>query len=879
MTAALPPLNAPALPEGLSEGEARQQLLTDGPNELPVSRPRNMLRLVREVAFEPMFLLLVACGALYMALGDVQEALMLLGFVFVVMGISFVQQRRSERSLDALRDLSSPQARVRRAGNERSVAARDLVVGDVVMLAEGDRVPADLSLTSCANLAIDESLLTGESAPVSKQAVVLVGAAGDVASPVTDAGLAQAFSGTLVTRGTAWGQVIATGERSALGRIGQSLSGIQIETTPIQKETRRVVTRIAIIGLALAAALAITFGLLRGDWLHGLLAGITLAMAVLPEELPVVLTLFLGLGAWRLAREKVLARSIPAVELLGATTVLCVDKTGTLTANRMTVRRLWSEEAVHDSARDTAKASALPLQEELHGVLEFAVLASHRRAFDPMESAIGEAGQRLLAHTEHLHTDWTLMDDYPLSPEMLAMSRVWQSPDRREFLIAAKGSPEAIVDLCHLDAERSALIADQVLAMAADGLRVLGVAQATFAPTVLPGLQHDFDFRFLGLVGLEDPVRPDVPQAIAECQAAGIRVVMMTGDHPATAISVAKQAGLSTDAPVITGTELATLSDAELDARLVATHIFCRVQPDQKLRLVRAFRARGDVVAMTGDGVNDAPALKAADIGVAMGARGTEVARQAAALVLLGDDFASLVTAVRYGRRVFANLRKAIVFVVAVHVPIIGLSILPVLFGWPMLLMPVHILFLQLIIDPACSVVFEAEPLEPDAMTVPPRRPDQRLFDAEVMMRGLWQGLGLLILLLVTYAGARLITPSEADRDDMARALTFVVLVLANLALIHTNRSWSRTVWWGLAVASKQFGWIALGTLAVLSVVLIVPAVSRLFSFVAPPPFLLCAALGMVALSLLWFEAVKWGIRVRSRHVGAMVSATNLARR
>ena len=868
MNAGLPPSQAPAPPEGLSEGDAQQRLVQGGPNELPVSRPRSVLRLVREVAFEPMFLLLVACGALYMALGDVQEALMLLGFVFVVMGISFVQQRRSERSLDALRDLSSPQARVIRGGKERTAAARDLVVDDIVMLAEGDRVPADLSLMACANLAIDESLLTGESAPVTKQAASLAGAVAFGAPGPTDADQAQAFSGTLVTRGTARGRVTATGERSALGRIGQSLAGIKVESTPIQRETRRVVKRIAIVGLTLAAALAVAYGWLLGDWLHGLLAGLTLAMAILPEELPVVLTLFLGLGAWRLAREKVLARSIPAVELLGATTVLCVDKTGTLTANRMTVRRLWSEEAVHDSVRDSAKAGAAPLREELHGVLEYAVLASHRRAFDPMESAIGEAGQRLLAHTEHLHTDWTLIDDYPLSPEMLAMSRVWESPDRRERLIAAKGAPEAIVDLCHLDAARSALIADQVLAMAADGLRVLGVAQAIFAAGVLPGLQHDFDFQFLGLVGLEDPVRPDVPQAIAECQAAGIRVVLMTGDHPATAISVAKQAGLSTDAPVITGTELSTLSDAELDARLVATHIFCRVQPDQKLRLVRAFRARGDVVAMTGDGVNDAPALKAADIGVAMGARGTEVARQAAALVLLNDDFASLVTAVRYGRRVFANLRKAIVFVVAVHVPIIGLSILPVLFGWPMLLMPVHILFLQLIIDPACSVVFEAEPLEPDAMQVPPRRPDQRLFDRAVMMRGLWQGVGLLVLLLVTYAGARLVAPSDAGRDDMARALTFVVLVLANLALIHTNRSWSRTVWSGSAASNGQFGWIAVGTLVVLGVVLSVPAVSRLFSFVTPTPILLFAALGMAVLSLLWFEGVKWGIRVRNPPVG-----------
>ena len=843
----------------------QQRLAQDGPNELPASRRRSALRLMCDVAFEPMFLLLVACGALYMVLGDVQEALMLLGFVFVVMSISFVQQRRSERSLNALRDLSSPRAKVLREGKECSVPSRDLVVGDVVMLAEGDRVPADLLLTTCANLSIDESLLTGESMPVSKLVAPQSHTLGDPAPPPTDAALAQAFSGTLVTCGTAQGRVTATGERSALGRIGQSLADIEVEPTPTQQQTRRVVKRVAVIGLALAAALAIAFGLLRGDWLHGMLAGLTLAMAILPEELPVVLTLFLGLGAWRLAREKVLARSIPAVELLGATTVLCVDKTGTLTANRMTVRRLWSEEAEYEVARDGTDGGT-PLQEALHGVLEYAVLASHRHAFDPMESAIGETGQSLLALTEHLHADWTLIDDYPLSPQMLAMSRVWQSPNQRERLIAAKGAPEAIVDLCHMDPVRSARIAAQVLAMAADGLRVLGVAQATFAAEVLPGLQHDFDFRFLGLVGLEDPIRPDVPQAIAECRAAGIRVVMMTGDHPATAMSVARQAGLGTDAPVITGTELSTLNDSELAARLITTQIFCRVQPEQKLRLVRAFRAQGDVVAMTGDGVNDAPALKAADIGVAMGARGTEVAREAAALVLLNDDFESLVTAVRYGRRIFANLRKAIVFVVAVHVPIVGLSMLPVLFGWPMVLMPAHILFLQLIIDPACSVVFEAEPLEPDAMKAPPRRKEQQLFDSAVMIRGLCQGIGLLILLLATYASMRFFAPVASERDELARTLTFVVLALANLALIHTNKSWGRTRWVGPGAFGTQLSWIAFATLAMLAIALFFPPVTQLFSFVTPAPVLLLFAFGIVALSVMWFEVVKWLIRMRSGH-------------
>ncbi|WP_338137035.1 cation-translocating P-type ATPase [Pseudomonas veronii] len=865
MNAELPHSGSQTPLEGLCEAQVQQRLAQDGPNELPASRRRSALRLMCDVAFEPMFLLLVACGALYMVLGDVQEALMLLGFVFVVMSISFVQQRRSERSLNALRDLSSPRAKVLREGKECSVPSRDLVVGDVVMLAEGDRVPADLLLTTCANLSIDESLLTGESMPVSKLVAPQSHTLGDPAPPPTDAALAQAFSGTLVTCGTAQGRVTATGERSALGRIGQSLADIEVEPTPTQQQTRRVVKRVAVIGLALAAALAIAFGLLRGDWLHGMLAGLTLAMAILPEELPVVLTLFLGLGAWRLAREKVLARSIPAVELLGATTVLCVDKTGTLTANRMTVRRLWSEEAEYEVARDGTDGGT-PLQEALHGVLEYAVLASHRHAFDPMESAIGETGQSLLALTEHLHADWTLIDDYPLSPQMLAMSRVWQSPNQRERLIAAKGAPEAIVDLCHMDPVRSARIAAQVLAMAADGLRVLGVAQATFAAEVLPGLQHDFDFRFLGLVGLEDPIRPDVPQAIAECRAAGIRVVMMTGDHPATAMSVARQAGLGTDAPVITGTELSTLNDSELAARLITTQIFCRVQPEQKLRLVRAFRAQGDVVAMTGDGVNDAPALKAADIGVAMGARGTEVAREAAALVLLNDDFESLVTAVRYGRRIFANLRKAIVFVVAVHVPIVGLSMLPVLFGWPMVLMPAHILFLQLIIDPACSVVFEAEPLEPDAMKAPPRRKEQQLFDSAVMIRGLCQGIGLLILLLATYAGMRFFAPVASEQDELARTLTFVVLALANLALIHTNKSWGRTRWVGPGAFGTQLSWIAFATLAMLAIALFFPPVTQLFSFVTPAPVLLLFAFGIVALSVMWFEVVKWLIRMRSEH-------------
>ncbi|MDL2354269.1 MAG: cation-translocating P-type ATPase [Pseudomonadota bacterium] len=828
---------------GLAEAEAARRLRQDGPNALAVSKQRSLLRLLAEVLAEPMFLLLVACGLIYLMLGDRGEALMLLGFVFVVMGITFSQQRRAENALAALREMASPTALVMRDGVARSIAARALVCGDVVLISEGNRVPADLRLLASSNLAMDESMLTGESVAVSKFAARANGA-----DHADHAG--EVYSGTLVTQGNASGIVIATGARSALGRIGASLAGIATAPTPIQQETRRVVKRVALVGVLLAAALALLFWWLRGDWLHGLLAGLTFAMAVLPEELPVVLTIFLGLGAWRLARAQVLARRIPAIELLGATTLLCVDKTGTLTMNRMSVRALWSEAAAYD----VAGAGAAPLQEELHGVLEFAVLASHRRAFDPMETAIGAAGRRLLADTEHLHGDWTLLDDYPLSKQMLAMSRVWRSPDLRAKMIAAKGAPEAIVDLCHLEAGRAALIAGQVARMAADGLRVLGVARAVFDASVLPGNQHDFDFEFLGLIALEDPVRAAVPAAIAECRRAGIRVVMITGDHQATAISIARQAGLANGAATLSGAELASLDDAGLAARLADTDIYCRVQPAQKLRLVQAFRARGEVVAMTGDGVNDAPALKAADIGVAMGALGTDVAREAAALVLLDDDFGSLVSAVRQGRRVFANLRKAIVFVVAVHVPIVGLSILPVLLGWPMLLMPVHILFLQLIIDPACSVIFEAEPAEADAMACGPRRPDARLFDRVVLLRGLWQGGGLLLALVAVNCAAH----ASGGSDDAARAVTFCVLVLANLGLIQVNRAWSQPSWRPGTARNPAFPVIAAGALILLALIVGVAPLRALFVFDLPRWPL--AAVGATALagSLAWFETIKW---------------------
>lgn len=821
---------------GLSTAEAEARLQRDGPNELPAAARSGALQLLWEVVREPMFLLLVACGAIYLTLGDRHEALMLLGFVGVVIAMTFVQKRRSQAALDALRDLSSPRALVLRDGAPVRVPGKTLVAGDQVLLAEGDRVPADIELVQASYLTVDESLLTGESQPVLKQA-----------REACEAGAAAphqlCFSGSLVTQGTAQGRVVATGPRSALGRIGASLDGLGLDETPIQRETAQIVRRVALAGASIALLLALGWALSRDDWLGGLLAGLTLAMAILPEELPVVLTIFLGLGAWRLSRERVLTRRIPAVELLGATTVLCVDKTGTLTRNQMEVRRLW----VAGMAFELADQPAAAMAHDFHPVLEYAVLSSHRRAFDPMEAAIGAAGQHWLQGSEHLHGDWTLVSDYPLSRELLAMSRVWRSPDRRELLVSAKGAPEAIIDLCHLPAAQRQHIAEQVATLAADGLRVLGVAHAVAQAETLPAIQHDFDFEFVGLVALEDPVRADVPAAIAECRAAGIRVAMVTGDHPATALAIARQAGLNVDGGHLTGADLDALDDAALAGRLRDTQVFCRVRPEQKLRLVQAFRARGDVVAMTGDGVNDAPALKAAHIGVAMGGRGTDVAREAADLVLLNDDFGSLVTTIRYGRRVFANLRKAIAFVLAAHLPIIGLALAPLLMGWPLVLMPAHILFLQLVIDPACSIVFEAEALEPGAMQQPPRRPDARLFDTALLRLGLLQGVGLLAAVLAGYVLAAQSTGSA----DAGRTVAFAVLVGGNLGLIQANRRWAAPAT-GPRDVNVAFRWIVVGTGVLLAVALGVPQVATLFKFAAPSISLLAMTAALALTTWAW---------------------------
>ncbi len=838
---------------GLSEDEARRRLEVEGPNELPTEKPRGVSAIVLEVVREPMFLMLVAAGCIYLLMGEPADALMLLGFVVVVMTITVVQERRTERALDALRDLSSPRALVLRGGTHRRVAGREVVRGDLIVLAEGDRVPADAILRRSLNLTTDESLLTGESVPVRKlpsaDTRTLDAPGGD--------DLPSVFSGTLVTAGQGIAEVLAIGARSELGKIGRDLKKVVPEATLLQKETRRLVRVFATVGMLACTVVVVMFALTRGGdadaWKQGLLAGIALAMATLPEEFPVVLTVFLALGAWRISRSNVLTRRMPAIEMLGAATVLCVDKTGTLTQNRMTLRKLAVADATVDL--DEAPELSAPLRE----LLAFAVLASRRDPFDPMEKALHDAGDRLLAGAPSPYPIEALVREYPLSPELLAVSHAWATGRGDEVVVAAKGAPEAIADLCRLEPEPRARLSREVAALASDGLRVLGVAKAETTKDALPSAQRDLRLTFLGLVGLADPLRPTVPAAVAECRTAGVRVVMITGDYPATAQSIARQAGLAAEDGVVTGAEVERMDDAELARRVKDVQVFARVVPAQKLRIVDALKAAGEVVAMTGDGVNDAPALKSAHIGIAMGGRGTDVAREAASLVLLDDDFSSIVAAIRLGRRIFDNIKKAVAFILAVHVPIIGLSMIPVFVpSWPLLLFPVHIVFLELIIDPSCSIVFEAEEAEDDVMRRRPRRPNERLFAWRTIGVALAQGSSVLAACVAVFVLARV-----EHTPDAARGLTFATLVVAFLAVILVNRSWTRSALSMLRTRNAALRWVVVGTCSVLSIVLFVPGARRLLHFAPLHPTDLALALGAGAVCVAWFELLKLARRVR----------------
>lgn len=826
------PAPAGATFPGLTTAEADRRLQTDGANRLPRGRRRTVPKLALDTLSEPLLLLLIGAALLYVAFGEPRDAILLAGSVGVIITLDIIQEYRAERTLEALEGLAQPTARVLRDGRLVPLVSEGLVRGDIVALEEGERVPADARLVSGAGILVDESLLTGESAPVSKHARP------DEAAWQRPGGenLPFVYAGTLVTQGQGLAEVVATGTRTEMSRIAVALATVETGTPVLRRQTRGLVLAMGVLAVAGTAVVALVIGYRTGAWISGLLAGTALAIGLLPEEIPVVLTLYSILGARRMARHQALARRFGTIPTLGAVTVLLTDKTGTLTENRMTVVAA----AFPPSEVTRWEPGHPPQGERIAELLAWAGLATESGSVDATERAVTEISDPLVRRRWPGALERTQHE--PFTSRTRRVASRWRDPTG-PTLWAAKGAPEPLLQEFGRDAAERAAWQQLVEQLSRDGLRVLAVAAATgeTAP------------RLVGLLGLADPLRAGVRAAVAECHSAGIRVVMLTGDHPTTARAIARSAGLARPGTALVGTDLAPLTREGLARATAECDVYARVTPEEKLRLVQAFRDRGEVVAMTGDGVNDAPALRSADVGVAMGQRGTDVAREAASLVLLDDAFPTLVEAVRMGRRIHGNMRKAIGYLVIVHVALAGMALLPVLLGLPILLYPVEIVFLELIVDPTASLALEAEPADRELMREPPRLPTEPLVGSRALLASLLVGGTSLVASFGVYFAALQL----GHGVDESRALSFAALVAANLASLHLHRSYSSGLLTALRSRNPVAPIVTVFGAGLLLASLYLPSFASVFGFVSPGPLDLGIAVLVGAVSVLWADPVK----------------------
>lgn len=824
---------------GLTETQAKSLLREHGFNELPVSQSKNLFRIVAEVIREPMFLLLIACGTLYILLGDYREGVVLLLTILIIIFITFYQYQKTEKALEALKNLSAPRALVRRDGKEVRIPGREVVPGDLLILHEGDRIAADARLEECIHLSVDESMLTGESVPVFK-----------TVPSNTETAEEMVYSGTLVVRGSGYARVLKTGLNTRFGLIGASLERIESSETRLQAEMKKLIRNLFLIGFFISLCVILAFYLTRGQFVQALLNGLAAAMAILPEEFPVVLTVFLALGAWRLSKKNVLTRKPSTIETLGSATVLCTDKTGTLTRNQMELAALFTGD--HLYTKNTFKEN----QQQSAPLLYTAYLASEQGSIDPMETAIYQVYRKLDVPSSG---DLQYLKTFPLRPDLLAMTRIYSREKNQDYLACCKGAPEAVFALCRLKDVQLNTLNEVVRSLARDGYRILAVAQAEGSAAVVPDDVREIPFILKGLLAFEDPVRPEVPEAIRECKAAGIKVIMITGDYPETARSIATQIGLPAE-HIITGAMLDEMNEATFRDRIKNVNIFARVIPEQKLRIVEALKDNQEIVAMTGDGVNDAPALKSAHIGVAMGGKGTDVAREASALVLLDDNFASIVAAVRSGRKIYDNLQKAMTYIMAIHIPIIGLTLLPAFFeSLPLILMPLHIVFMELIIDPVCSVVFEAEGEERGIMNRPPRPVAEKFFGRRKILLSVFEGLLLLCMVLAVHIHSRYGGHSEPE----IRAIAFTSLILGNLFLILSSLSHTRSFIRVATTGTLLIPLIFTIAVALLWSMITLPVFQVVFGFANPGWEHFLPAVAGAGILLVVLETLKF-IRIRS---------------
>ena len=818
--------------EGLSEREAALLLSKFGLNELPAEKKGSLFDSAVKVVREPMILLLILAGVISFVLAERVDGMLLISTVFIIIGISLFQERRTETALSALRSLSAPQALVIRSGKRIRIPTKEVVPGDLIQLLEGDRVPADAEIIDLKYLVLDESLLTGESVPVTKNL-------GD-----------QVFTGTLVVRGHGIAIVRTTGNSTELGRIGSSLSGMKEQLTRLQLSISRIVKGIGIGALLTVTFVIAVYGVTRGNWLEGALAGIAVAMALIPEELPVILTIFMTLGAWRMTKVGVIVRRTATIEALGSVTVLCVDKTGTLTKNEMKIEELKLLNG------DTWNASSA-INPEFEELISIGSLATPTVAFDPMDLAFKtlETSNRLASYKS--------LSEIPLSKERLIYTHVWQKENR--VIVAAKGAPEHIARICGLSENQLNSFHDLVATSASHGFRVIAVAKMELSESEFRTKKIDeIGLQFLGFSLLRDPIRDGVPDAINLCRAAGIRTIMITGDHPATAIAVANEIGIPSSS-FMTGEILSQASDSDLREKVKSVSIFARVTHDHKLRLINALKTNGEIVGMTGDGINDAPALRAADIGIAMGGRGTDVAREASDMIITDDNFVSIVSGIKRGRTIFSNIKKAIIYVIAIHVPIFGMAIIPILNPlWPLVFLPALIAFHEIVIDPAASIVYEVEQSDPEIMNQKPRAATASLISRLDFLYSVLQGLSVFALVAIIY----FVSLGNGSSDNRVRSLTFGTLLISNVILIMINRSRDLTIYRTVfKIKNVAAPWIALLAISILLILINVRVFREAFDLelLAISDYLILA--GLSYLSLCWTDLRKLLISAKAKKV------------
>jgi Ca2+-transporting ATPase len=820
---------------GLPDADVAASRARYGTNEIRQNSHTGTWAALKETVTEPMFVLLVAAASVYFILGEITEGIYMLAALAAVAAISFYQDSRSRKALQALQDYTQPLATVIRNNEVTQINSRDVVVGDFVVMEEGTLVPADGEVVQANDFTVNESILTGEAFTVTKS--------------VTDATSKRVFQGTLVTTGLAVMKVTTTGDQTELGKIGKSLREITDEKTPLQKQMDVFVRKMALAG---GAVFLLIWGyqfIQSRELLGSLLMGLTIAMSVLPEEIPVAFTTFMALGAWRLMKEGIIVKQTKTVETLGAATVLCVDKTGTITENRMELKKIVAGEHVFTCVTNK------PLPDEAQHVLEMAMWASEPVPFDPMEKALHQAYN---SSPDDKRIAYTLTHEYPLGGQPPMMTHVFSNAKGHQ-IIAAKGAVEAVMRQCQLSPPERQRIHEQHDSLSAEGYRVLAVATAP--PTSeLPQQQHEFEFQYLGLIAFYDPPKPHIQSLFEKFQKAGIRIKVITGDSVATTRAIAQQAGLPPEPPPIQGEELLKLSPTRFDEEVKNRLLFTRMFPEAKLRIIESLKKQGEIVAMTGDGVNDGPALKAAHIGIAMGKRGSEIARQASALILTTDDLSQMVAALAMGRKIYSNLKKAVQYIISIHIPIILTVAAPLLLGWmyPAIFTPIHVIFLELIMGPTCSIVYENEPLEPGSMEQPPRQVTQSFLNFSELSISIGQGLVITLGTLTSYQ----LAVQWGYSEELTRSMVFTTLVVANIVLTLVNRSFYHSV----LVSARYNNWmlraILISTIGLLAIILYVDPISQFFHV----RDLSAGQLGISALigflSVIWFELVKW----RQRH-------------